>query len=83
MLDRPTTPDRRTTATARATARQRRNRRYAERRRRGRIVISIEIDESVIDLLIRTEWLNERDADDRGALERALQRMLQNATAQQ
>lgn len=77
MLERPPR------AARRSTARAARNKRYAQRRRSGRLVLAIEIDESVIDLLIRTEWLNERDADDRGALERALQRMLQNATAQQ
>jgi hypothetical protein len=68
-LERPTRADRRS-------ARRARNKRYVERRRRGQLAITVVIDESVVDLLIRTKWISESAAGDRRALETALQLML-------
>jgi hypothetical protein len=76
MLHRP--PDRRRRA---ANARQQRWRRRAEA---CRIVVAVEVDERVLELLMApgpqgTGWLAERDAADRAAIGRALQRMLDEA----
>jgi hypothetical protein len=79
MLDRrdqpPTDQDRR--------RRQRREqqRRHRQRERHGRMVVPVEIDGDVLGMLIKTGWLAERAAGDRGAVARALGRMLTDASA--
>ena len=75
MLNRLTRADRRQAATAR----QRRNKRYSDRQRSGRVVINVEIDEAIIGLLIRTDYLAERDAANRNALTKAVARLLKDA----
>jgi hypothetical protein len=55
-------------------------RRYRAREREGKIVVPIEVDAAIIDLLvIKTEWLRDRDAADRAAIQRALQLMIDDA----
>jgi hypothetical protein len=66
MLERP---DRRRAASAR-------QRRYRRRACAGRIMVKIEVNAAVVELLIKTQWLTESDADDRAAIGSALERML-------
>lgn len=73
MLERPPR------AARRSAGRAARNRRYAERRRSGRLMLAVEVDEKLIDLMIRTGYLADRAAADRGALTRALAAMLKDA----
>jgi hypothetical protein len=73
MLQRPPKADRRRSA---ASARQAR---YRARSRNGRVVVSVEVDERLLDLLVRLRWLREAAAGDRAAIGRALQAMLRDA----
>jgi hypothetical protein len=41
--------------------------------------VSVEVDERVLGLLIRTSWLREADAGDRAAIARALSATLTDA----
>jgi hypothetical protein len=73
MLQRPPRPDRRRTA---ASARQSR---WRHRARAGKIVVSIEVDDGVVELLIKTNGLTDRAAGDRGKIGKALAAMLKDA----
>jgi hypothetical protein len=57
------------------TARERR-RRLRLRRKLQVVVAPVEVGCDVIDLLVKLQWLNERDADDRQAIGRAIARGL-------
>jgi hypothetical protein len=73
MLDRsPARQDRRSAASQR-------QRRYRRRARAGRVVVSIEVTEAVVELLIAAQWLQERAAADRAAIASAVERMLADA----
>jgi hypothetical protein len=53
------------------TARERR-RRLRQRRKLQLVVAPVEVGCDVIDLLVKLQWLNERDAHDRQAIGRAI-----------
>jgi hypothetical protein len=54
--------------------------RSRERRRRGAMVALVEIDESVIDMLVRKDWLHD-DATDAREIAAAIGRLLQALAA--
>jgi hypothetical protein len=56
-------------------------RRHRERQRNGVIVTPVAVNEDVIDVLIRLNWLRERDADDRAAIAKAVTAMISDASA--
>jgi hypothetical protein len=58
---------------ARRAAQARRRRR---RQREGKLVAMVELDGTVLDMLVRLHWLAEVDAGDRPAIERAISAML-------
>jgi hypothetical protein len=72
MLERPPADRRRRAASART-------RRW---RARGgeRIVVGVEIDGDVIDYLVKTIWLSDRDAADRGKIGEAIAAMLADSS---
>jgi hypothetical protein len=74
MLDRP--PSRQAQRRARRAAQQCRHR---ARERAGRACYQIELCGEVIDWLIRTRWLDQRQAGDRTEVGRAIEAMLQDA----
>jgi hypothetical protein len=43
------------------------------------VVISVEVNAAVLDLLVRTRWLGEREAGERVAIGRAIGRLLADA----
>jgi hypothetical protein len=62
-----------------APSRARRTQVQAAYRRRvaaGRVVIGVELDAAVLDLLVRLRWLDERTANDKAAIGRAVAAML-------
>jgi hypothetical protein len=72
MLDRAKQPS--------ADRRRERNSRHRQRCRAGRMVpLDFDVNREVIDMLVRTRWLADRDAGDRHAIGRALRRMLESA----
>jgi hypothetical protein len=73
VLDRPARPDRHRSAASQ------RQRRYRRRARAGRVVVSIEVTEAIIELLIAAQWLTESAAADRAAIASAVERMLADA----
>jgi hypothetical protein len=56
-----------------ATARQRR---YRARLKSGTMPVTVEIDATIVNMLIATEWLAERDAGDRLKIAAALTAMI-------
>jgi hypothetical protein len=67
MLERPPSKQARHT---------RRQRVYRSRVRNGLTVIPVEVGADILDLLVRLRWLDDRLADDRNAVGRAITRML-------
>ena len=55
--------------------------RYRQRQASGVATCSVEYDGTVIDFLVRTEWLGEREACDRKAVGAAIARMLRDSAA--
>jgi hypothetical protein len=55
---------------------ERRRRRYRARRAAGIAVAPVEYNGDVINFLIRSRWLQEAEVYDRGAVGRAISRML-------
>ena len=58
-----------------------RKRRYRARQAAGRMAVTVEIDSAVLDLLIATEWLGEREAGDRRQVGAAIARVLADSAA--
>jgi hypothetical protein len=56
-----------------------RQRRYRQRLRDGEMTVAFQIDAEVIDLLIRSGWLSEAEADNRAAIGRAVSAMLRDS----
>jgi hypothetical protein len=73
MLDRSAHPDHQ------RAGRRLRQRRYRRRQHDGKVAVTIEVDGEMIELLTRTRWLTEAEADDRAAIGRALAAMLTDA----
>jgi hypothetical protein len=73
MLHRPTRADRRRPAATR------RQQRYRRRLRDGVMPITVEVDAAIVDLLVETRWLGERDCGDRAKIAAALNEMLVDA----
>jgi hypothetical protein len=71
MLERP-----RPSPPSAAARRQRRHRALA---RAGRIVVGVAVGAAVVDFLIRTNWLVERDAADRQQIGNAIARLLEDS----
>lgn len=56
-----------------------RMRRYRHRQRDGRMVLTIEIGVELVDLMVRTGWLEPRDCHERDEIARALTAMVADA----
>jgi hypothetical protein len=54
--------------------------RYRARLKRCAIIAPVEVDGPIIDLLVRTNWLLDRDATDKLAIADAIKRVLADAT---
>jgi hypothetical protein len=74
MLHRPPSA-----AAARARERRARQARYRARLRNGRMAVPVEVDAAILDLLVRTRWLDPASVDDRRAIGRALAAMVADA----
>ena len=57
-------------------ARRARQARYRQRVAAGRMAITVEVDAAILDLLVRSEWLNEEVAGDKLAIGDAIARLL-------
>ena len=55
--------------------------RYRKRQVCGVVSVPVEVDAAVVDFLIRTEWLTEREAADRRAVGAAVSRVLKDSAA--
>ena len=58
-----------------------RKRLYRQRQAAGVVTCMVEVDADVVDFLIRTEWLGEREAGDRRQVGEAVARMLRDSAA--
>ena len=56
-----------------------RQRRYRQRVAKHQVVAPVPVDEAMINLVIKTNWLKERDARSRKAIGAAIARMLADA----
>jgi hypothetical protein len=82
MLDRPTPNRSNSPGAIRARlARAQRKARYRQRQRDGRMTVTVEIGSEVVDLLVRTGWLPQREVHDRREIAEAVTRLLDTAAA--
>jgi hypothetical protein len=64
---------------SKAARRRARDRRYRARKSRCAAVAPVEFDSGVVDFLIATHWLDEREAEDRHAIGAAISAALRDA----
>jgi hypothetical protein len=62
--------------------RRARDRRWRRREAAGRCCVTVEIDDAVVDLLVRARWLEPREVFTRAELAGAITRMLREASRQ-
>lgn len=73
MLDRTDPPD------PHRAGRRERQRRYRRRQQDGKVAVVVEVDGTVVAMLVRTRWLDGGESADRGAIGLAVGRMLRDA----
>jgi len=56
-----------------------RQRRHLARRAAGRVVVPLEVDEQLLDFLVRLQWLADAQAHDAAAIAEAIVALLQDA----